>query len=51
MDEPFGSLDPVLKREMIDLLKTLKAEFQIGVIYVTHNLEEALHLWRIASRC
>lgn len=44
MDEPFGSLDPVLKGEMIRLLRALKDERRMGVIYVTHNLDEALTL-------
>lgn len=44
MDEPFSSLDPVLKRELIHLLLTLKASLHTGIIYVTHNLDEPLSL-------
>ncbi len=44
MDEPFNSLDPILKNEMMELLKSIKEQFQIGIIYVTHNLDEALSL-------
>ncbi len=44
MDEPFGRLDPVLKGEMIHLLRSLKDQRRMGVVYVTHNLDEALTL-------
>jgi len=44
MDEPFSSLDPLLKKQMIALLKDLRASFGLGVLYVTHNLDEALAL-------
>jgi ABC-type proline/glycine betaine transport system ATPase subunit len=44
MDEPFSSLDPLLKRQMISLLKDLRASLGLGVLYVTHNLDEALAL-------
>jgi iron(III) transport system ATP-binding protein len=44
MDEPFSSLDPVLKLEMIELLTRVKRQLDTGIVYVTHNLDEALHL-------
>jgi len=44
MDEPFSSLDPLLKRQMIALLKEFRASLGLGVLYVTHNLDEALAL-------
>jgi len=44
MDEPFSSLDPILKQEMIGLLRRLREELEITVLYVTHNLDEALAL-------
>jgi len=44
MDEPFSSLDPLLKRQMIGLLKELRESLELGVLYVTHNLDEALAL-------
>jgi ABC-type Fe3+/spermidine/putrescine transport system ATPase subunit len=44
MDEPFSSLDPLLKRRMIDLLRELRADLGLGILYVTHNLDEALAL-------
>lgn len=44
MDEPFSRLDPLLKRRMIALLEDLRAGLGLGVLYVTHNLDEALAL-------
>lgn len=44
MDEPLGSLDPILKQSMIELLTTLRKKLSVGIIYVTHDLKEALSL-------
>ncbi|MCB1905347.1 MAG: ABC transporter ATP-binding protein [Gammaproteobacteria bacterium] len=44
MDEPFSNLDPLLKLEMIDLVRRLRKEIGITVLYVTHSLDEALAL-------
>lgn len=44
MDEPFSNLDSILKEELQDLVIRLKNSFQMGIIYVTHNVEEALVL-------
>ena len=44
MDEPFSSLDSILKEELQDLVIELKNSLQMGIIYVTHNIEEALVL-------
>lgn len=44
MDEPFSSLDPVLKKEMTRLLRDLIKQIHMGIVYVTHNLDEALSL-------
>jgi iron(III) transport system ATP-binding protein len=44
MDEPFSSLDPVLKREMVTLLNGLKQDLAMGVLYVTHDLNEVFDL-------
>ena len=44
MDEPFGALDPIsrerLQNELIDLQKKLKKT----IIFVTHDIDEALRL-------
>lgn len=44
MDEPLSSLDPILKIEISELIKSVKEKFKIGIIYVTHNIDEALNL-------
>ena len=44
MDEPFSNLDSILKEELQDLVIELKNSLQMGIIYVTHNIEEALVL-------
>jgi ABC-type nitrate/sulfonate/bicarbonate transport system ATPase subunit len=44
MDEPFSALDVSLKRELQDDMATLIQERDLGVIYVTHDPEEAARL-------
>jgi len=44
MDEPFSNLDSILKEELQGLVVGLKKRTQMGIIYVTHNVEEALVL-------
>ncbi|MGP3919330.1 quaternary amine ABC transporter ATP-binding protein [Nonomuraea sp. 10N515B] len=44
MDEPFSALDPLIKREMQELLLTLQAEDQRTIVFVTHDLNEAMRI-------
>lgn len=44
MDEPFSNLDPLLKEDMLALVQRLRAEKGTTILYVTHNLDEALSL-------
>ena len=44
MDEPFSSLDPSLRKEMGQLVKTLQRQMKLTVIFVTHDVSEALRL-------
>jgi NitT/TauT family transport system ATP-binding protein len=44
MDEPFGALDAQLKLVMQDQLQRLTSERQITVVFVTHDLGEAITL-------
>ena len=42
MDEPFSGLDPLIRREMQDELITLQSELHKTIIFITHDLDEAL---------
>ena len=44
MDEPFGALDAQLKLVMLDQLQRLTQDRAMTVLFVTHDLEEALTL-------
>lgn len=44
MDEPFSALDPSLREEMRELLSRIQKEFQVTVVFVTHDREEAFYL-------
>ena len=42
LDEPFSGLDPLIRRQMQDELIELQAELQKTMLFVTHDLHEAL---------
>ncbi len=42
LDEPFSGLDPLIRRQMQDELIELQAEIQKTILFVTHDLHEAL---------
>ena len=44
MDEAFSALDPLIRTDMQDLLLELQAELQKTVVFITHDLDEALKL-------
>ncbi|MDN3669785.1 ABC transporter ATP-binding protein [Echinicola jeungdonensis] len=44
LDEPFSSLDAIQKRELIEELKQIFESLQVTVIFVTHDLDDALLL-------
>ncbi len=44
MDEPFSGLDPLIRRQMQDELVELQSKMQKTIIFVTHDLHEALKL-------
>ncbi|MGB1876509.1 MAG: ATP-binding cassette domain-containing protein [Rhodospirillaceae bacterium] len=44
MDEPFSALDPLIRREMQDLLVGLQKELGKTIVFVTHDLSEAVKL-------
>jgi ABC-2 type transport system ATP-binding protein len=44
MDEPTTGLDPRSKREVIELLRVLRAEREVTVLLCTHDMDEAAEL-------
>ncbi|MDR1507498.1 MAG: ABC transporter ATP-binding protein [Treponema sp.] len=44
LDEPFGALDAITRREMQDLLAMLVREHALSVVMVTHDTDEARRL-------
>ncbi|MCQ9617807.1 betaine/proline/choline family ABC transporter ATP-binding protein [Paenalcaligenes niemegkensis] len=44
MDEAFSALDPLIRYEMQDQLLSLQSNLQKTVIFVTHDIDEALRL-------
>ena len=44
MDEPFSGLDPLIRREMQDELIALQTQVQKTIVFITHDLNEALKI-------
>jgi glycine betaine/proline transport system ATP-binding protein len=44
MDEPFSALDPLIRRDMQDLLMTLQRDLKRTIVFVTHDLNEAMRM-------
>jgi len=44
MDEPFGALDPLIRRDMQDELLALQKDLKKTILFITHDLNEALRL-------
>lgn len=44
MDEAFSALDPLIRREMQDELVELQSKIQKTIIFITHDLNEAMYL-------
>src|SRR5438309_3422740 len=54
MDEPFGSLDALTRLELEDSLLALWAELKTTIVFITHDIEEAIYLsdriWVLSRR-
>lgn len=44
MDEPFGALDPITRDDLQDMIKTLQEQLGKTIVFVTHDMDEALKL-------
>jgi osmoprotectant transport system ATP-binding protein len=44
MDEPFGALDPLLRKQLQEEFSKIKAELGRTIVFVTHDIEEAFKL-------
>ncbi len=44
MDEPFSALDPLIRNDMQDILLDLQSELHKTIVFITHDLEEALRI-------
>ena len=44
MDEPFGALDPITRDSLQDLVKDLQERLGKTIVFVTHDMDEALKL-------
>lgn len=44
MDEPFSALDPITRNQLQDELFNLQQEFKKTIVFVTHDMDEALKL-------
>lgn len=44
MDEPFAAVDPLVRAQLQDLVRDLQKEFKTTVLFVTHDVDEAVRL-------
>ncbi|MFV0252497.1 MAG: ABC transporter ATP-binding protein [Beutenbergiaceae bacterium] len=44
MDEPFGAVDPIMRRDLQDEMLALKADLGKTTVLVTHDIDEAFRL-------
>ena len=44
MDEPFSALDPLIRNKLQDELRSLQQRVKKTILFVTHDLDEALKL-------
>ena len=44
MDEPFGAVDEITRKQLQGSIKDIKDELGLTIIFVTHSVEEAFRL-------
>jgi glycine betaine/proline transport system ATP-binding protein len=48
MDEAFSALDPLIKSDMQDELLAIQSKLHKTIVFITHDLDEAMKSDRIA---
>ena len=43
-DEPFSALDPIVRNQLQDLVLRIHEQYQTTIVFVTHDMDEALKL-------
>ena len=51
MDEPFGAVDPVVRTQLQDELLRLQSELHKTIVFVTHDIDEAIRLGDQVACC
>ena len=51
LDEPFGALDPITRREIQQEFRSLQKQLGKTMVFVTHDVAEAFALASRASAC
>jgi glycine betaine/proline transport system ATP-binding protein len=51
MDEAFSALDPLIRTEMQDELVKLQAKHQRTVVFISHDLDEAMRIGDVLPLC
>ena len=49
MDEAFSALDPLIRLEMQDLLLELQRDLKKTIVFVTHDLDEAVRIGTLVA--
>ncbi len=44
MDEPFAAVDPVVRRQLQELVLDLQKELETTILFVTHDVDEAIRM-------
>src|SRR5690606_25402344 len=44
MDEPFASVDAQTRADLEDLVLRIRAEFDVTILFVTHDIDESVYL-------
>ena len=51
MDEPFGAVDPITRDRLQDEFLRLQEEIQKTIVFVTHDIDEAIKMGDRSPSC